>query len=393
MLLLVSDKLARAFDGSMEPAAYLIVRISKCLVYCLFLLIIFSFAQYLKDLFQNEGKTEKVPKSLGVSEIVVLVGITVLLVSQFTGLYYSYDENNVYHRAPLNALSYFFPLVAVSTQAVTIVLYRKKLRKKLLFPLLLFTIMPILASVPQFLFHGISFTSTSIVAMVILLYCFSIIDTNKLVKTAHENEVNALKKEQRNVKLMISQTVEALAEAIDAKDRYTNGHSRRVALYSKMIAEKAGKDKETCDEIYIIGLLHDVGKIGIPNAIINKETRLTDEEYEIVKTHTIAGKRILSKISISPDLVLGANYHHERFDGKGYPEGLVGENIPEIARIIAVADAYDAMASKRSYRDALPQEKIRNEFVKGAGTQFDPTFAKIMIELINADTDYQMRET
>lgn len=391
VLLLISDKLTRTFDGTFDDATGYIVKFCKFSVYMLFLLIIFSYNQYLKDMFKTEGKANGTPKCLIVSDCIIFAAAIILIVSQFTGLYYVY-EYNTYHRASGNALAYIFPLSAVVTQAVAIVKNRSHLRKKILFPLFLFTIIPILGSIPQFFAHGVMYTSTSIVAMVVLLYCFSIIDTNKLVKIAHENELEALKKEQKNIKLMISQTVEALAEAIDTKDKYTNGHSRRVAKYSRMIAEKAGKTDEECDEIYIIGLLHDIGKIGIPIAIINKETKLTDEEYEIIKTHTIAGRKILSKISISPDLVLGASYHHERYDGKGYPEGKAGEDIPEVARIIAVADAYDAMASKRSYRDALPQDQIRAELVKGVGTQFDPKFALIMIDLIDSDKEYNLRE-
>ena len=156
-----------------------------------------------------------------------------------------------------------------------------------------------------------------------------------------------------------------------------------MAEYSAKIAETYGKDKEYCEEIYLIGLLHDVGKIGVPGTIINKTEKLTDEEYEIIKTHTTKGKEILSKISISPDLPIGANYHHERYDGKGYPEGLKGEEIPEIARIIAVADTYDAMASKRSYRDGLPRERIRHELIQGMGTQFDSKFASVMVDLMD----------
>lgn len=147
-----------------------------------------------------------------------------------------------------------------------------------------------------------------------------------------------------------------------------------------------------CKDIYFIALLHDVGKIGIPKEIINKPSKLTDEEYDVIKSHPVKGMQILSKITRFPDLTIGAHYHHERYDGKGYPEGLKGEDIPEIARIIAVADAYDAMSSKRSYRDVLPQEIVRNEIENGLGTQFDPRFGKIMLGLIDEDKEYNMRE-
>ena len=189
-----------------------------------------------------------------------------------------------------------------------------------------------------------------------------------------------------------TQAVMALAGAIDAKDTYTNGHSSRVADYSRTIAGLAGFTRDAQEEIYMIGLLHDVGKIGVPDAIINKTSKLTDEEYEIIKTHPVLGEKILSRIPDFPKLLTGARYHHERYDGKGYPDGLSGTDIPVEARIIAVADAYDAMSSRRSYRNVLPQAQIRAEVEEGKGTQFDPVFADIMLSMIDADTDYQMRE-
>lgn len=187
-------------------------------------------------------------------------------------------------------------------------------------------------------------------------------------------------------------TITALSDAVDAKDRYTSGHSKRVAKYSKMIAERLGKSKEEQDEIYRAGLLHDIGKIRIPEEIINKPSRLTDEEYNIIKIHPVTGYHILWGITDDNHAAVAAKHHHERYDGKGYPNGLAGNEIPEIARIIGVADAYDAMASNRSYRDALPQEVVREEIRKGKGTQFDPQMADIMLQLIDEDKDYTMKE-
>ena len=191
---------------------------------------------------------------------------------------------------------------------------------------------------------------------------------------------------------MSMQIVKALSGAIDAKDTYTNGHSTRVAEYSREIAKRAGFSKESQDEIYMMGLLHDVGKIGIPDTIINKPSKLSDEEFAIIKTHPIMGENILNNISEFPRLLTGARSHHERYDGNGYPDGLSSEEIPIEARIIAIADAYDAMSSKRSYRDVLPQEVVRSEVEKGKGTQFDPALAEIMLSMIDEDVDYQMRE-
>ena len=184
----------------------------------------------------------------------------------------------------------------------------------------------------------------------------------------------------------------SLTEAIDAKDTYTNGHSGRVAEYAEMIAKRCGYTDEQLNNLYMMGLVHDVGKIGIPDAVINKPGKLTEEEFEVIKTHPVLGAKILGTIQGMPTLYTGARWHHERYDGTGYPDGLAGDKIPEEARIIAVADAYDAMTSRRSYRDALSQEIVRKEIEEGSGRQFDPRFAEIMLKLIDEDTKYDLRE-
>jgi HD-GYP domain-containing protein (c-di-GMP phosphodiesterase class II) len=159
-----------------------------------------------------------------------------------------------------------------------------------------------------------------------------------------------------------------------------------------MLAQALGEDEKTQENIYYVALLHDIGKIGVPNAIINKPGKLTDEEYEIIKTHPVIGSDILKTISSMPEISIGARSHHERYDGRGYPDGLAGEDIPWIARIIGVADAYDAMTSNRSYRQYLPQEVVRSEIVKCRGIQFDPRVADAMLSLIDEDKEYKMHE-
>ena len=155
-------------------------------------------------------------------------------------------------------------------------------------------------------------------------------------------------------------------------------------MYSRLIAEKAGLPEDACEKVYFEALLHDVGKIGVHDDILNKEGRLTDEEFRQIKLHPVFGSQILSSIQQSPYLSLGAHYHHERYDGTGYPEGLAGEAIPESARIISVADTYDAMTSSRSYRSPISPEKVRQELTEGIGKQFDPKFAGIMLDLIDS---------
>ena len=174
-----------------------------------------------------------------------------------------------------------------------------------------------------------------------------------------ENKTREVKAQHEKLEKMSMQIVTALSGAIDAKDTYTNGHSTRVAEYSEKMARRAGLSEEEQNNIYMMGLLHDVGKIGIPDAIINKPSKLSDEEYEVIKNHPVLGAGILKNITKFPRLATGARWHHERYDGRGYPDGLSGEDIPLEARIIAIADAYDAMSSKRSYRDVLPQEVVR----------------------------------
>ena len=215
--------------------------------------------------------------------------------------------------------------------------------------------------------------------------------TIDLIRLQRNLALEVQKKTEENKKLFIH-VVRSLADAIDAKDTYTNGHSGRVAEYSKEIAKRYGYSNEAQSVIYMMGLLHDVGKIGVPDEVINKPSKLTTEEFDLIKKHPVIGAHILKNIKEMPELQIGARWHHERYNGGGYPDGISGDNIPEEARIIAVADAYDAMSSRRSYRDELPQEIVRSEIENGMGTQFDPKFASIMLSMIDEDTEYNMRE-
>ena len=207
-----------------------------------------------------------------------------------------------------------------------------------------------------------------------------------------EERTKELEKEKNNSEKLLIELTQALATTIDAKDKYTSGHSRRVAEYSKMLAASLGKDEKEQQEIYLFALLHDIGKIGVPDWIINKQDKLTAEEYAEIKKHPQIGYEILKNISILPNLKNGVRWHHERIDGKGYPDGLSGDAIPEYAKIISVADAYDAMTSNRSYRDSLSQALVREEIEKQKGSQFDSLVADKMLEIIDADVDYQLRE-
>lgn len=234
------------------------------------------------------------------------------------------------------------------------------------------------------MFIGILITVT--VFLIIVVFCS--ISANKISKYQRKENESKERLDHMNENI-----VRALAYTIDAKDRYTSGHSQRVADYSLAIAKRMGKSEEEQKIVYYAGLLHDVGKIRVPEDVINKPGKLTDEEFNQIKIHPISGYHILRDIHEDARIAYGAKYHHEKYNGKGYPYGIEGENIPEIARIIGVADAYDAMASNRSYRDALPQDVVRSEIEKGRGEQFDEKIADIMLQMIDEDRDYKMCQT
>lgn len=199
---------------------------------------------------------------------------------------------------------------------------------------------------------------------------------------ANARYIDVLSDKNDQIQRMTFETIEAIANTIDAKDAYTKGHSMRVAEYSVIIAKELGMNEDEVSGIRYIALLHDIGKIGIPDSILNKNGRLTDDEYDKMKQHTVAGESILSGVATIPGLMVGAKYHHERYDGKGYPSGIKGEEIPLIARIIAIADAFDAMTTDRVYRKRLAPDVVMAELVKGKGTQFDPNVAQVFISYL-----------
>lgn len=182
-------------------------------------------------------------------------------------------------------------------------------------------------------------------------------------------------------------TIGILRQTVEAKDPYTRGHSDRVSEYSVLIGKKLGLDEKTLHILKIGGLFHDIGKIGIPDSILLKESKLSDEEYSQIKNHPMIGVHMLGDAAIFTDILPIVKHHHERYDGRGYPSQLVGDDIPYVARIAAVADTFDAMTSKRSYRDSLPIDVVRAEIERCSGTQFDPNIAKIFLDIMDNDFD------
>lgn len=385
MLLLFFDRFAYKFDGDPSRLGYVMVRLSNGMGYFLVLFIPFLLTHYLVDLFITEGKLSKKPLLLRICDYLFTVGLILLLVAPFTNLYYTIDENNRYQRGSWHLLCYVIPFVMVILQETVILVHRKRLPKRFVASLFISISLPLFATVAQIFLYGLSLTTITMALVVIVFYTYALNYISDVARHAKERELASTREARKKESEMFEETTEALANAIDAKDKYTSGHSIRVALYSRRIAREARLPEKTCEQVYFAALLHDVGKIGVPLEIINKIGKLTDEEYAEIKKHPVFGDQILSSIQTAPYLAVGARHHHERYDGRGYPDGLSGEDIPLIARIIAVADAYDAMTSVRSYREPLTPDKVRDELRRGIGTQFDPTFARIMLRVMDED--------
>ena len=212
---------------------------------------------------------------------------------------------------------------------------------------------------------------------------FKSIDQMNIIKSINDE----LKESKEQLEKAYLESIEVVRYTVEAKDTYTRGHSDRVSAYSVLIGEKMGLSKEELKTLKIGGLFHDIGKIGISDAILLKETKLTDNEYSEIKNHPAIGKHILSNATIFKDLIPIVYHHHEKYDGTGYPEQLKGENIPLLARIVSVADAFDAMTSRRSYRGELDLDFVKEEIKRCSGTQFDPNIAEVFLDILKNEKD------
>lgn len=384
MLLLIAEWLSYIYRGDVSEQGFYMVRLSNGMVYFLQALFPWLVAQFLKDLFRDEGGLHFTPVLLQICDILFFLAAILLLVSQFTGLYYYFDAQNIYHRSHGFALAYSLPLLMVVLEEASLLIHQKRISMSIVVSLSLSIVLPVAAAVAQFFWYGMSLTSMTMVFVVIVFYAILMGDMSRAVESARKNELESSREAEKKITAMFEETALALAGAIDAKDKYTHGHSTRVATLSRQIAEAAGFSKDYCAQIYYAALLHDIGKIGIPDDIINKDGPLTTEEFEMIKSHPTMGYHILSGIKASPVLGIGAHYHHERYDGTGYPDGLRGEEIPEPARIIAVADAYDAMAFSRIYHGGIPTENAKEELLRESGKQFDPKYTEILVNILDA---------
>lgn len=209
------------------------------------------------------------------------------------------------------------------------------------------------------------------------------VEQMKIIKKINQE----LKDTNQELEKAYLETIQTLRYTVEAKDSYTRGHSDRVADYSVLIGKYLNLSDEELRILRIGGLFHDIGKIGVPDTILLKESKLTDEEYSEIKNHPSIGKQILLNASIFKDMIPIVYHHHEKYNGTGYPSGLSGENIPLLARIAAIADTFDAMTTNRSYRKSLPLDVVRAEFEKCSGTQFDPALTKVFLDIIDYHYD------
>ncbi len=354
----------------------------------------FAFVYYVYA-YSDMGHESKLKRRI-MNYTLLSANLLLLLTNPFTGWIFTYDSNGNYiHEILFVPVAYGFPLAFFVIGSLYMFRHRERYRKNQLRVMILAIIAAAILFAAQMLFFDdvlITLFMASIGVLVIFISLetpdyLALLKTKAELTEAREREAAALAKENLSRQVLL-----AFSKAVDAKDHYTNGHSERVAKYAKEIARRMGKTKKEQDEIYELGLLHDIGKIGIPEEIINKVGKLTDKEFAKIKEHTIIGWDILKTIDEMPWLSTGAKWHHERFDGKGYPDGLYGVAIPEKARIICLADSYDAMTSKRSYSEPRTQQEVREEIVRCSGTQFDPDIAKFLLDMIDEDNDFTLRE-
>ena len=295
----------------------------------------------------------------------------------FTDIAYSYDDMKVFHRGILGWTPHIVMAVYLLIMIILSFMHKNKKNRFESSLIIGISVILIIAAFAESLFGNLVVLRIAITTILLFYYMF-------FQSELYKDEIIEEQKHQLQMEESFDmQIVKTLAETVEAKDPYTKGHSYRVAEYSREIAKRLGKDDDFLRRIYYMGMLHDVGKIGIPDSIINKTEPLTGEEYKMVKQHTAIGDEVLRHITVMPDLFFGARWHHERYDGTGYPDGLKGEQIPLEVRIIAVADMYDAITSERSYRTALSISVAREEIEKAKGTQLDPEISDIMLRMIN----------
>ena len=348
------------------------------------------------------SRSSKVRKNFYIINLSVLgVYLISLILNGFFGFYFNFDNGSYTHGAAyffVNAIAILFVL-----EGLTLVIIGRKHFK---LGQRISTFLFVFIFLASFLLQITAFPNVLLsdfgTALGLLISFFSLETPDYLNLMSTLDELNELKgsleiqvqnrtqeldDEKEAYEELTLETLSSLARVIDAKDHYTVGHSFRVAAYAKGMAQRLGFSFTDTEQLYFAGLVHDVGKIGISEAIIAKPGKLTEREFEIIKSHPALGGDILKGIKQFKVFKQVARSHHERYDGNGYPDKLKGEDIPYEARIVTICDTFDAMTSDRSYRKALTDEKALQELRDCSGTQFDPELVKVFIELYNSFPD------
>lgn len=354
---------------------------------------------FLVQYTRTRGDDDALSRALLQLDRLVLLAYALLLVSNaWTGIIYTAVDSS-YQFGPAHLIVYAMPGYYLLHGFARVLRTRSAYTPKEMLCNLGFVFMMSCGMVLQaFFFPDVLLTvfNTSL-GILMLLFGLETKDYPKLMSALEELEYlhknlereverqTALARQRElQVEQMSLDTVHALALSIDAKDEYTRGHSTRVAQYSRQLARALGWVPQHVEQLSNAALLHDIGKIGVPDSILKKPGALDEDEYAIIKNHTLWGADILKNVSNIPDARVVARSHHERWDGAGYPDGLAGTQIPLCARIVAIADAYDAMSSARVYRQPLTREDIRRELLEGRGTQFDPELLDAFLPLFDS---------
>ena len=384
--LLRFDRLAYIYAGDPGNTGFIMVRLSNFFVFFLTPAVVLIFNMFLADYLTADVGIPRLPRRIMVVAYISAAGMFLAIISAFTGLYYYFDENNNYIRGSGFLIAYIIPIICPIIQCSVIWQYRKSISKLIFISMMMFIFVPIAFGIIQIFAYGISIVNMSIGLVSIALYVFSYLDINNEVERAHEIEIQNMQGEQRRMLRLFDQIAKAFVSAVEKKDDFTKGNAVKEAEYARKLARLNGKNDADCNKAYYTALLHDVGMIGIEDAVIKSDTDPSTYDYEAIKQKPVIGKEILSNITEYPYLSVGAAYSHERYNGTGYPEGLKGEQIPEIARLVGVVDAYVTMTTPKRYRDAKPDFVAREALVKGAGAEFDPVYADLMVKIIDEES-------
>ncbi len=383
--LLFFDRLAYIYSGMEGKKGFVLVRLSNFMVFFLTAWVVFGFNLYIVDMLRRDDTKELVIKRLTVVGVASVVEMIMVVITQFTGWYYYIDETNHYQRGPLFLMCYIVPIFGPILQFSVIYENRKKFSKRIYISFILYIFVPILAAIIQIFAYGLSIVNMAMVLVSISLYIFTYLDINEMAVKAHRKEMEILQEEKQRVRRLLDQVLMAMVAAIEKKDPFLQGHSKRVAGLARKIARMSGKDEENCDDIYYAALLHEIGVIGIPDSVLAKNMDLSKVDEEFLREKPTIAEEILSPIKDFPNIKAAARYGSENYDGTGFPDGLKGEDIPEIARIVKIAGAYDSMTLRKNRGEMLPRQLIREEFVQEAGSKFDPVYSEIMVRLIDEE--------